>query len=31
MLENAPKSPLMNEEQRFRLLIDAVVRSEERL
>ncbi|WP_207282273.1 PAS domain-containing sensor histidine kinase [Pseudomonas sp. FW300-N2F2] len=25
MLENAPKTPLMNEEQRFRLLIDAVV------
>ncbi|WP_053179678.1 hybrid sensor histidine kinase/response regulator [Pseudomonas kilonensis] len=25
MLENAPKIPLMNEEQRFRLLIDAVV------
>ena len=25
MLDNAPKPPLMNEEQRFRLLIDAVV------
>ena len=25
MLDNAPKTPLMNEEQRFRLLIDAVV------
>ena len=25
MLENDPKTPLMNEEQRFRLLIDAVV------
>ena len=25
MLENAPKTPLINEEQRFRLLIDAVV------
>ena len=25
MLENAPKIPLMNEEQRFRLFIDAVV------